>query len=137
MDNREIFCSTAFQIIKIVVRTLFLPSAMNSRYTPPIHAHSRRKMYQDRGASGEIAWKSNLDAFPKLINMILAKPVVSSNGLAINIGAIKTFGSEIMLLNTGVGLLDRNTGQLVSFAEGDEASTGTLSVTFGSISALL
>ncbi len=83
---------------------------------------------RDRGDSAEIVWRAQLDAYPGFDNFNALTPTVTANGVAISIGAGRQLGSQQLLSKFGVGLLDRETGRLRSFAEGREESIAVTAV---------
>ncbi|MBL6700168.1 MAG: PQQ-binding-like beta-propeller repeat protein [Luminiphilus sp.] len=76
----------------------------------------------DRGDSGEVAWKAELDVFPGHTNVNSLTPTITANGLAVSIAASREFGNTSLLKKAGFGLLDRETGALRGFVEGPEES---------------
>ena len=93
-DNHEIYAVTKFDIFKLI----------------------------DRGTSGEIAWRARLDAYPGFTNFNALTPTITANGIAVSVGAGRQIGQQHLMHKVGVGLLDRETGELRSFAEGREES---------------
>lgn len=106
VDNNEIFIGAGDQAAKII----------------------------DRGDHGEIAWITKLDMFENLpkgwSNMAMLNNSPVANGVVIQAGAgPKLPGTEITVAAVvGMGLLDRETGELRWFAEGDEDSVGANTV---------
>ena len=103
-DNGELYAPTATDMIKVV----------------------------DNGDSGSLAWKANLTGFDgyanvdKQTNALTA--TITANGVVVMIGGGKSlFGANIML-HVGIGLLDRETGELRYFAEGREDSVAMSTV---------
>ncbi|MDX2320480.1 MAG: PQQ-binding-like beta-propeller repeat protein [Moritella sp.] len=93
-DNGEIYAITMHKIVKI----------------------------QDNGDSGELVWDANIDVFPGFNSINALTPTITANGIAVSIGAVNSFGSIDLMLGVGFGILDKNTGELVSFVEGAEES---------------
>jgi len=93
-DNDEIYVVTKYDVIKLI----------------------------DRGDSGEIVWRATLDAYPGFDNFNALTPTIAANGLAVAVGAGREIQGEQIMSKVGVGLLDRETGELRSFAEGREES---------------
>jgi outer membrane protein assembly factor BamB len=83
---------------------------------------------QDRGEAAQIVWRAQLDAYPGFDNYNALTPTLTANGVAISIGAGRRVGSQQLLTKFGVGLLDRETGRLRSFAEGREESIAVTAV---------
>lgn len=106
VDNNEIFIGAGDQAAKII----------------------------DRGDHGEIAWITKLDMYENLpkgwFNMALLNNSPVANGVVIQAGAgPKLPGTKITVAAVaGMGLLDRETGELRWFAEGDEESVGANTV---------
>ena len=109
-----------------------------------IYASTGRTIYQvlDAGDTASVAWSADLDVFDleegqAVFNQNLAG--VGANGIAFQAGAGVQIGAQRLTLTTGVGLLDRATGRVRTFAPGlDETvavrSTGPVSVTIESSS---
>lgn len=94
-DNNELYAITATTIIKII----------------------------NKGDSGEMAWTANLDMYPgfRTINALTA--TITANGIAVSLGATPNFAGDIpLLLTNGFGMLDKETGDVISFIEGYEES---------------
>jgi hypothetical protein len=83
---------------------------------------------RDGGDAAEIVWRAQLDAYPGFGNFNALTPTITANGVAISIGAGRQIGSQQLLTKFGVGLLDRETGRLRSFAEGREESIAVTAV---------
>lgn len=106
-DNGELFCATNNAIIKVV----------------------------DRGNTGEIAWISDLTAAPhfvatpgktKLVNLLNGS--VGVNGVAVHMALALDIPGQSLPVLTGVGLLDRNTGKVRSYALCSEESVGIMQI---------
>lgn len=106
-DNGELFCATNNAIIKVV----------------------------DRGNTGEIAWISDLMAAPhfvptpgktKLVNLLNGS--VGVNGVAVHMALALDIPGQSLPVLTGVGLLDRNTGKVRSYALCSEESVGIMQI---------
>jgi hypothetical protein len=93
-DNGEIYAITMHKIVKI----------------------------QDHGDSGELVWDADIDVFPGFNSINALTPTITANGVAVSIGAVKTYGSVDLMVGVGFGILDKDTGELVSFVEGAEES---------------
>ena len=83
---------------------------------------------RDHGDAAEIVWRAQLDAYPSFDNFNALTPTITANGVAISIGAGRRIGSQQLLTKFGVGLLDRESGRLRSFAEGREESIAVTAV---------
>ena len=99
-ENRELYAVTRFDVIKLL----------------------------DRGDAAEIAWRATLDAFPGFENFNALTPTVTANGVVVSVGGGRTLGSQQLITKFGMGLLDRETGRLRSFAEGREESIAVSAV---------
>ena len=99
-ENRELYAVTRFDVIKLV----------------------------DRGNAAEIAWRATLDAFPGFENFNALTPTVAANGVVVSVGGGRTLGSQQLMTKFGMGLLDRESGRLRSFAEGREESIAVSAV---------
>ena len=85
----------------------------------------------DRGDTGELVWRAPLDMYRTGLfqrGMALMGPTAGANGLAVHIGAGHVTTGVSMPFKCGVGLLDRETGELRYFAEGIEESVSVASV---------
>ena len=80
----------------------------------------------DNGDRGALAWTAKLTGFDgyanvdKQSNSLTA--TLTANGVVIGIGGGKTLFGANLMLHVGMGLLDRETGELRYFAEGREDS---------------
>ncbi len=104
-DNRELYVSTKLDIFKVV----------------------------DQGAKGEIIWQSNIDPYnvdnrPNQKNMNMQLSTIGANGIAIQAGAGYQYEKYPLPLKVGVGLLDRETGNLRYFTDGIEESIACIQV---------
>ncbi len=97
-DNHELYAVTRSDVLKLV----------------------------DNGDTGALEWTANLTGFDgyanvdKQSNALTA--TVTANGVVIGIGGGKTLLGANLMLHVGMGLLDRETGELRYFAEGREDS---------------
>ncbi|MEM1413566.1 MAG: hypothetical protein AAGH15_01635 [Myxococcota bacterium] len=87
----------------------------------------------DLGTSGRLEWAADLSlAFaddPNVEQRFNAlTPTITANGVAVSVGGGTTFLDRELFYSIGVGLLDRETGVLRSFAEGREESIAVTSV---------
>jgi len=101
-DNGEVYVSTAGTILQVI----------------------------DDGPSGRIAWSANLDVYElgpgqRVANQTIAG--IGANAIAFQAGAAVPLGASLLTITTGVGLLDRLTGQVVSFAPGLDESVAVMS----------
>lgn len=83
----------------------------------------------DHGTYGSEVWRSRLDAYTpglgqKNFNVLLA--TIGANGVFIQAGAGLELNGYPLPLKVGVGLLDRETGELRYFAEGLEESIAAM-----------
>jgi outer membrane protein assembly factor BamB len=99
-DNSELYAVTRFDIIKLI----------------------------DRGQSASMAWRAKLDAYPGFANFNALTPTITANGILVSIGAGRRIGEQQLMLKVGMGLLDRDTGELRSFAEGRDESIAVSAV---------
>jgi outer membrane protein assembly factor BamB len=74
----------------------------------------------DKGDHAEQAWKAQLDVFPDHSNVNALTPTITANGIAVSIGASRQLGDDSLLMETGFGLLDRDTGKVRGFVQGVE-----------------
>jgi outer membrane protein assembly factor BamB len=93
-DNDEMFAVTRYDILKLV----------------------------DRGSSAEIAWRARLDAYPGFDNFNALTPTIAANGIVVSVAGGRMIGGQQLMSKFGMGLLDRETGELRWFAEGREES---------------
>lgn len=117
---------------------LLSPAAASIAVSPDnseVYAVTRTDVYQliDQGDSAILGWRATLDAFeddPDIeIEFQALTPTITANGVAISIGGGSRVGDAEIMLKVGIGLLDRNTGRLRSFALGREESIAITSVT--------
>ena len=102
-DNNELYAVTLYDVIKII----------------------------DRGESGQIAWKADLDMYPKRLgqqNLNLLTATVAPNGVAVQVGSGYVKGALPMPLTVGIALLDRATGKVRYFLEGGEESVSVTNI---------
>lgn len=93
-DNGEIYAITMHKIVKV----------------------------QDNGDSGELVWDADIDMFPDFNSINALTPTITANGVAVSIGAVKSYGSIDLMVGVGLGLLDKDTGKMISFVEAAEES---------------
>ncbi len=99
-----------------------------------LYAVTRNDIFKltDLGDSARLDWTAQLDAFaddPDIkIEFNALTPTITANGVAVSIGGGLLIGDTTIMLKVGVGLLDRDTGELRSFAEGREESIAVTSV---------
>lgn len=77
---------------------------------------------RDLDDRAEIVWRARLDAYPGFDNANALTPTITANGVLISVGAGRLFQNKPLLSKYGMGLLDRETGELRWFAEGREES---------------
>ncbi len=100
LDNNEIYAVNKFDVYKII----------------------------DKGDSGEIVWRANLDAYPGYHNFNALTPTITANGIAVSVGGGRLIGNDQIMHRVGAGLLDRKTGELRYFAEGREDCIAVTSI---------
>lgn len=93
-DNGEIYAITMHKIVKV----------------------------QDNGDSGELVWDADIDMFPDFNSINALTPTITANGVAVSVGAVKSYGSIDLMVGVGLGLLDKDTGKMISFVEAAEES---------------
>jgi outer membrane protein assembly factor BamB len=99
-----------------------------------LYAVTRNDIFKltDLGDSARLDWAAQLDAFADdadiEIEFNALTPTITANGVAVSIGGGYLIGDTTIMLKVGVGLLDRDTGELRSFAEGREESIAVTSV---------
>ncbi|MGB3052653.1 MAG: hypothetical protein WBB42_16750 [Polyangiales bacterium] len=99
-----------------------------------LYAVTRNDIFKltDLGDSARVDWTAKLDAFaddPDIeIEFNALTPTITANGVAISVGGGYAIGATTIMLKVGVGLLDRDTGELRAFAEGREESIAVTSV---------
>jgi hypothetical protein len=87
----------------------------------------------DNGDSATLDWTATLDAFvddPDIdVEFQALTPTITANGIAISVGGGKyPVPDREVMLKVGVGLLDRDTGELRAFTLGREESIAVTSV---------
>ena len=96
-----------------------------------IYANTRieiRKLY-DRGDHAELAWVSNMDMYDTgrlQRNIKVLGAEITSNGIAFLGAAGIVAGKQKFPLKLGVGLIDRETGEVRYFADGSEDSVSSM-----------
>jgi outer membrane protein assembly factor BamB len=99
-----------------------------------LYAVTRKDVFKltDLGDSARLDWAATLDGFagdPSIeIEFNALTPTITANGVAVSVGGGYSIGETTIMLKVGVGLLDRDTGELRSFAEGREESIAVTSV---------
>jgi hypothetical protein len=97
-DNNELYAVTRSDVVKLV----------------------------DNGDSGAMEWTAKLTGFDGYANVDRQSnsltATITANGVVIGIGGGKTLLGANLMLHMGMGLLDRETGELRYFAEGREDS---------------
>lgn len=84
----------------------------------------------DDGATAHVAWSANLDVYDLAPGQQVANQTIAgigANAVSFQAGAIFPAGASRLTITTGVGLLDRRTGQVVSFAPGLDESVAVMS----------
>jgi outer membrane protein assembly factor BamB len=97
-----------------------------------IYASTATAIYQviDHGPTAAVAWTANLDVFDlpaglQTFNQDLAG--IGANAIAFQAGAAIVLGTQRFTVTTGMGLLDRATGQVRSFAPGLDETVAVMS----------
>jgi hypothetical protein len=99
-----------------------------------IYAVTRSDVFKliDEGNSATLDWVATFDAYaddPDIeVEFQALTPTVTANGIAVSVAGGKTVITTNVILDVGVGLLDRVTGELRSFALGREESIAVTSV---------
>ena len=99
-----------------------------------IYAVTRNDVFKliDNGDNATLDWVATLDAFaddPDIeVEFQALTPTITANGVAVSIGGGKTVLTTNVMLKVGVGLLDRETGEVRGFAIGREESIAVTSV---------
>jgi hypothetical protein len=98
-----------------------------------LYAISLKNIYKlvDRGDKAELVWASQLDAFPEIgpyRNFNMTTATIVANGIAVAVGAGLTDGDFTLPIKFGVGLLDRQTGKLISYNATREESVSVTTV---------
>ncbi len=99
-----------------------------------VYAVTRTDVFRltDLGDQAVLDWTATLDAFagdPNVeIEFQALTPTIAANGIAISIGGGRRVTDREVMLKVGVGLLDRDTGELRSFTLGREESIAVTSV---------
>ena len=99
-----------------------------------LYAVTRNDVFKltDLGDSARLEWAATLDGFagdPRIeIEFNALTPTITANGVAVSVGGGYLIGDTTIMLKVGVGLLDRDTGELRSFTEGREESIAVTSV---------
>ena len=83
---------------------------------------------QHNGKQARIVWRAQLDAFPGFHNFNALTPTIVANGIVVSVGAGRQLGRAQIGTRFGMGLLDRQTGQLRWFAPGREESIAVTSI---------
>lgn len=99
-DNSELYVVTQFEVFKLV----------------------------DQGSSASLVWTATLDAFHGFVNFNALTPTITANGVAVSVAGGLNIGGTNIIFHVGMGLLDRDTGELRYFAEGREESIAISSI---------
>lgn len=83
---------------------------------------------RDLDTRAEEVWRAKLDAYPGFDNANALTPTITANGVLISVGAGRLLRDKPLLSKFGMGLLDRETGELRWFAEGREESIAASAV---------
>ena len=86
----------------------------------------------DNGSSATLDWTATFNAFPDdpdiEIEFQALTPTITANGIAVSVGGGREIMGRALMLKVGVGILDRETGELRSFTEGREESIAVTSI---------
>jgi len=94
-DNNELYTVTALNIHKVI----------------------------NHGDHGEIVWTTNFEMYPGFNTINALTAAITANGVAVSLGATPKFvGDMPLMITNGFGLLDKETGEVISFVEGYEES---------------
>jgi hypothetical protein len=98
-----------------------------------LYAVSMKAIYKlvDLGDSAKHVWTSQLTAFPELgpyQNFNMTTATIVANGIAVSVGAGLTDGSFTLPLKFGIGLLDRESGELISYNPAREESVSVTAI---------
>lgn len=99
-----------------------------------LFAVTRKDVFKliDNGDSATLAWTATFGAFaddPDIeIEFQALTPTITANGIAVMVGGGRSIADREIMLKVGSGLLDRETGELLSFAEGREECIAVTSV---------
>ncbi|MGJ8669298.1 MAG: hypothetical protein ACSHXK_07420 [Oceanococcus sp.] len=76
----------------------------------------------DEGDHAREVWRANLDAYPGFDNFNALTPTITANGIAVSVGGGRQIMGAQLMPKAGMGLIDRETGELRYFADGGEES---------------
>ncbi|MEM7434821.1 MAG: hypothetical protein AAF436_06680 [Myxococcota bacterium] len=99
-----------------------------------LYAVTRADVFKltDNGDSATIDWMATFGAFegdPNIeVEFQALTPTITANGIAVSVGGGRILMDRELMLEVGVGLLDRETGVLKSFTLGREESIAVTSV---------
>jgi len=89
------------------------------------------KKVRDLGPTPALEWAATIDPYENLdpgqVNLNLSIVAVAANGLAFQAGAGRIFGIVDLPATVGVGILDRETGQIRAFADGGDETVAPFS----------
>jgi len=97
-----------------------------------LYAISLKNVFKlvESDSSAKIVWKSKLDMYPEKFgqeNYNLLTATIAANGISVQLGT--GYRTNIPIpLKLGVGLLDRKTGELISYTEGGEESVSVTAI---------
>lgn len=113
------------------------PAAASIAVSPDngeLYVVTRKDVFKliDQGDAAELDWVATFDAFaddPEIeVEFQALTPTITANGIAVSVGGGVPVADREVMLKVGVGLLDRETGRLRSFALGREESIAVTSV---------
>ncbi len=111
-----------------------IPASISiSRENNELYAVSLQNIYKlvDLGDKAELIWTSQLNTFPEIgpyRNFNMSTATIVANGIAVSVGAGLTNGQFTLPFKFGVGLLDRESGELVSYNPAREESVSVTAV---------
>lgn len=86
----------------------------------------------DNGTSATESWRSTLDMYPQIFgnkNVNLLTATICANGIAFQAASAIIIGGRLPVpISLGVGLLDRETGEIRYFTEGREESVSVTNI---------
>lgn len=75
------------------------------------------------GDHGKIVWTTSFEMYPGFNTINALTAAITANGVAVSLGATPEFvGDTPLMITNGFGMLDKDTGDVISFVEGYEES---------------
>ncbi|MEO0435442.1 MAG: hypothetical protein AAF098_00900 [Pseudomonadota bacterium] len=99
-----------------------------------IYVVTRNDLFKiiDHGNDGSLAWAANFEALGGYANVAVEfnalTPTIAANGIVASIAGGQSLRGSNVMLRVGMGLLDRETGELRYFAPGREESISVTSL---------